>query len=68
MTESLRELLLTRRADVVSVEALVDSEKLAHKLILFAEITQCHARAENRGGHWSVTITPPSCPFRRKTR
>lgn len=64
MTESLRELLLTRRADVSFVEALVDNEKIARKLVLFARITECRVRAEARGRSWSVTINPPSCPFR----
>ena len=59
--DQLRELLLTKKPGVVGVEVLVDTEKFAKKITVFAGVTRCHAWSEKKEGHWSVFVAPPAC-------
>ncbi len=61
VTEEIRKLLLDKNAEFAEVEVLVDTEKFAKKIEVFAGVTGCGSWRKEKENHWSVIVTPPSC-------
>ena len=57
----LRELVLNKRADVDEVNVLVDTERFARKIELYAAITKRRYNVEKKDDHWSVVVVRPAC-------
>ncbi|MBI5814794.1 MAG: hypothetical protein HZB29_04205 [Nitrospinae bacterium] len=61
ISDELREMLLTRRPDVMRVDVLVDSVKAARKIETYAAIVECPSESREEGNHWVVSVSPPIC-------
>lgn len=59
--DEIRELVLNKRSDVDELTALVDSEKFAEKIALFAAITKRYHSIQEKDGYWSVKVIRPAC-------